>query len=167
MVSVYVIKNKIALNSKWLDFIISQVLIDLVEFEHPEGHATEDLCWELMWVPVWVPIWVSDYSLKENKNSQLSIQKTWDPGIQSHQISSVAQSCPTLWPHKPKPARPPYPSPIPGVHSNSRPLSQWCHSAISSCFPFSSCLQSFPASESFFRWVSSLHQVARVLEFQH
>ena len=53
----------------------------------------------------------------------------------------------TPWPQH---ARPPCPSPTPGVHSDSRPLSQWCHPAISSCvIPFSSCPQSLPASESF------------------
>ena len=42
------------------------------------------------------------------------------------------------------------PSPIPGVYPNSCPLSPWCHPTIpSSVIPFSSCLQSFPASESF------------------
>ena len=42
------------------------------------------------------------------------------------------------------------PSPTPGVHSDSRPLSQWCHPAISSSVvPFSSCPQSLPTSESF------------------
>ena len=47
-------------------------------------------------------------------------------------------------------ARPPCPSPYPGVHSDSRPSSQWCHPAISSSdVPFSSCPQSLPASESF------------------
>ena len=46
--------------------------------------------------------------------------------------------------------RPPCPSPTPGVYSNSCPLSQWCHQFISSSVvPFSSCLQSFPASRSF------------------
>ena len=45
--------------------------------------------------------------------------------------------------------RPPCPSPTPGIHSNSRPLSQWCHPAISSSvIPFSSCSQSLPASDS-------------------
>ena len=64
----------------------------------------------------------------------------------SHQIRSVAQSCPTLWPHESQHARPPCPSPIPGVHSDSCPSSQWCHPAISSSVvPFSSSLQSFPA----------------------
>ena len=44
----------------------------------------------------------------------------------------------------------PCPSPTPRVHSNSRPSSRWCHPAISSSvFPFSSCLQSLPASEPF------------------
>ena len=47
-------------------------------------------------------------------------------------------------------ARPPCPSPTPGVYSNSCPLSQWCHPTISSSVvPFFSCLQSFPASGSF------------------
>jgi len=47
-------------------------------------------------------------------------------------------------------ARLPCPSPSPGACSNSRPLSRWCHPTISSCVvPFSSCLQSFPASGSF------------------
>ena len=56
----------------------------------------------------------------------------------------------SLWPHELQHTRPPCPSPAPGVHSNSRPLSQWCHPAISSSVsPFSSCLQSLPASESF------------------
>ena len=47
-------------------------------------------------------------------------------------------------------ARPPCPSPTPGVHPNPCPLSQWCHLTISSSVvPFSSCPQSFPASGSF------------------
>ena len=73
----------------------------------------------------------------------------------SVQFSSVAQPCPTLCDpmNHSTPglhARPPCPSPSPGVHSNSRPSSRWCHSAISSSvIPFSSCPQSLPASESF------------------
>ena len=56
----------------------------------------------------------------------------------------------SLWPHELQHARPPCPSPTPGVHSNSRPSSRWCHPAISSpVVPFSSCPQSLPASESF------------------
>ena len=53
----------------------------------------------------------------------------------------------SLWPHESQHARPPCPSPTPGVHSDSRPSSQWCHPAISSSIvPFSSCPQSLPAS---------------------
>jgi len=56
----------------------------------------------------------------------------------------------SLRPHELQHARPPYPKPTPGVHSNSRPLSRWCHPAISSSvIPFSSCPQSLPASGSF------------------
>ena len=56
----------------------------------------------------------------------------------------------SLRPHELQHARPPCPSPTPWVHSDSRPSSQWRHPAISSSVvPFSSCPQSFPASESF------------------
>ena len=55
----------------------------------------------------------------------------------------------SLWPHGLQHARLPCPSLSPGVSSNSCPLSQWCHPTISSyVIPFSSCLQSFPASGS-------------------
>ena len=53
-------------------------------------------------------------------------------------------------PHESQHARPPCPSPTPGVQSNSCPSSWWCHPAISSSVtPFSSCPQSLPSSESF------------------
>ena len=56
----------------------------------------------------------------------------------------------SLRPHKLQHTWPPCPSPMPGVHSDSHPLSRWCHPAISSSvIPFSSCPQSLPASESF------------------
>ena len=56
----------------------------------------------------------------------------------------------SLRPHESQHARPPCPSPTPGVHSNSHPSSQWRHSAISSSVvPFSSYPQSLPTSESF------------------
>ena len=56
----------------------------------------------------------------------------------------------SLWPHEQQHARPLCPSPAPGVHQNPCPLSRWCHSTVSSSvIPFSSCLQSFPASGSF------------------
>ena len=63
----------------------------------------------------------------------------------SHSVMSYS-----LRPHELQHTRPPSPSPTPGVHSNPRPSSQWCHPAIlSSVVPFSSCPQSLPASESF------------------
>ena len=75
------------------------------------------------------------------------------------QFNSVQFSCSvvsdSLRPHESQHARPPCPSPTPGVHSDSqsslrRPSSQWCHPAISSSvILFSSCPQSLPASESF------------------
>ena len=74
--------------------------------------------------------------------------------IHHHQFSSVQFSrsvmFDSLQPHESQHARPPCPSPTPGVHSNSCPSSRWCHPAISSSVvPFSSCPQSLPASESF------------------
>ena len=67
------------------------------------------------------------------------------------QFSSVAQSCPTLCDpmNRSTPGLPVHHQ-LPGVHSDSRPSSRWCHPAISSSVvPFSSCPQSLPASESF------------------
>ena len=69
-------------------------------------------------------------------------------------LSSVAFNCSvtydSLWPRGLQHARPPCPSPTPGVYPNSCPLSQWCHPTISSSvIPFSSCTLSFTASGSF------------------
>ena len=67
--------------------------------------------------------------------------------------------------------RPPCPSPTPGVHSDSRPSSPWCHPAISSLVvPFSSCPQSLPASESFpmsqlFEWGGQSTGVSALASF--
>ena len=66
------------------------------------------------------------------------------------QFSSVSVVSSSLRPNWLQHARPPSPSPTPRVYSNSCPLSRWCHPTISSSFiPFSSLLQSFPASGSF------------------
>ena len=89
---------------------------------------------------------VSLANLKKN----ISIRKThWLAQFSSvHLLSSVVSN--SLWPHELKQARPPCASPIPGIYSNSFPLSWWCHSTISSSvLPFFSLLQSFPASEAF------------------
>ena len=55
----------------------------------------------------------------------------------------------SLWPHGLQHTRLPFPSPSPGVCSNSCPLSQWCHRTISYSIVSSSCFQSFPALGSF------------------
>ena len=88
------------------------------------------------------------------------------PNISSAQFSSVAQSCPTLWPQELQHTRPPCPSQSPRVYPKSHPSRQWCHPAFwSSVVLFSSYPQSFPALESFpgsqmFTWGG------QILEFQ-
>ena len=91
-----------------------------------------------------------------NFNPLSSLIGRWrkSPSKISLKYSSVQFSCSvvseSLRPHESQLARPPCPSPTPGVHPDSRPSSQWCHSAISSSVvPFSYCPQSLPASESF------------------
>ena len=77
----------------------------------------------------------------------------------------------SLRPHESQHARPPCPSSTPGVHSDSRPSSQWCHPAISSSIgPFSSCPQTLPASESFpmsqcFAWSGQSPGVSALASF--
>ena len=71
-------------------------------------------------------------------------------GIFSSVQVSLSVVSDSLQPHELQHARPPCPSPTPGVYSNSCPLSQWCHpTTSSSVVPFSFRLQSFPASGSF------------------
>ena len=78
-------------------------------------------------------------------NSTNSIQNQFSSVHFSHSVMSYS-----LQPHGLQHARHPCPSPTPGVYSNSCPLSWWCHPTISSSVvPFSSHLQSFPASGSF------------------
>ena len=76
-----------------------------------------------------------------------STQAYWSGSVHQFGGSVMSDFLPH---HESQHARPPCPSPTPGVHSDSRPSSQWCHPAISSSvITFSSCPQSFPASESF------------------
>ena len=74
------------------------------------------------------------------KNTQDQSPLEWTGWI-SFQFSSVhSVMSDSLWPHESQHARPPCPSPTPGVHSNSCPSSQWCHTTISSSVvPFSPC----------------------------
>ena len=90
--------------------------------------------------------------------------------IRSDQISHSVMSDSSR-PHESQHTRPPCPSLTPGVHSDSRPSSQWCHPAISSSVvPLSSCLQSLPASESFpmsqlFAWGGQSTRVSALASF--
>ena len=77
----------------------------------------------------------------------------------------------SLRPHESQHARPPCPSPTPGVHWDPHPSSQWCHPAISSSVvSFSSCPQYLPASESFpvsqlFAWSGQSTGVSALASF--
>ena len=87
------------------------------------------------------------------------------PSFSSVQFSHSVMSD-SLWPHELQHARPPCPSPNPGVHPNSCPSSWWCYPATSpSVVPFSSC-PTPSQHQSLFQWVNFLHEVAKVLEFQ-
>ena len=87
-----------------------------------------------------------------------------------HQFSSVQFNCSvmsdSLRLHEPQHARPPCPSPTPGVHPNLCPLSWWCpqpsHPLLSPSPPALNLSQ----HQGLFQWVNSLHEVAKVLEFQ-
>ena len=76
----------------------------------------------------------TDKSHNQNHLWDFSCCLPHNPSFSS--LSSVQFSCSivsdSLWPHESQHARPPCPSPTPGVHSDSRPSSQWCHPAISS-----------------------------------
>ena len=95
---------------------------------------------------------LSHLRFREPASSPLSVQFQFSRSVVSYSLRS----------HEPQHARPPCPSPAPRVHPNPCPLSWWCHPTISySVVPFSSCQH-----QGLFKWVSSSHEVAKVLEFQ-
>ena len=108
----------------------------------------------------------NDHKTKSLTKSQIKIKQRHDSDQISHSVVSYS-----LWPHESQHARPPCPSPSPGVHWDSCPSSQWCHPTISSSgIPFSSCPQSLPASESFpmsqlFAWGSQSIVVPALASF--
>ena len=72
----------------------------------------------------------------------------------------------SLWPHELQHIRLPYPSLSSRVCSNSYPMSQWCHSAISSSVTLYPPALNLSQHQGLFQWGSSSHQVAKVLDFQ-
>ena len=107
----------------------------------------------LVWVYGWRKFPANSFSCKAHLwgiTSTCFSNSSKQTGGSSVQFNSVAQLCPTLRPHGLQYVRPPCPSLTLRVYSNSCPLSWWYHPNISSSVvPFSSCLQSFPASASF------------------
>ena len=87
-----------------------------------------------------------------------------------HTFSSVQFSSSvvsdSLWPHGLQHARPSFPSSTPGVYPNSCPLSRWCQQTVLSSLVPSPPVFSLSQHQGLFKWVSSSHQVAKVLEFQ-
>ena len=78
----------------------------------------------------------------------------------SHSVVSYS-----LQPHELQHARPPCPSPTPGVYPNPCPLSQWCHPTHPLLCPSPPALN-LSQHQGIFKWVNSWHEVAKVLEFQ-
>ena len=138
------------------------------------------------WTWVWINSlwWTGRPGLLQSMGSQ-RVRHDWVTDLNRTELnmidtifssnSSVQFSCSvvsdSLTPHESQHARPPCPSSTPGVHSDSRPSSQWCHLAISSSVvPFSSCPQSLPASESFpvsqlFEWGGQSTAVSALASF--
>ena len=108
-----------------------------------------------LWMRRWIKSgiflhWIS-FSIKRERHSDTyyDMCETWGYYTNLIQFSCAVMSN-SLQHHEPQHARPPCPSPTPGVYSNSCPSSQWCHPTLSSSvLPFCSCLQSLPASGSF------------------
>ena len=110
-----------------------------------------------------IHIWVEQSKpRKEGTEARIKTLKEKFPSVQF----SRSVVCDSLWPLELQHPNPPCPSPTPGVHSDSCLSSRWCHPAISSSVvPFSSCPN--PSQhQGLFQWVNSLHERAKVLEFQ-
>ena len=145
----------------------------LYHLSHQRSYNFLAGCW---WVPsfralIWIPITFSYLlnSLVQQTLSTFYISKI--PSVIPSRLGSVQFShsvlSDSLWSREPQHARPPCPSPTPGVHPNSRASSQWCHPAISSSDESPSPPAPNPSHhQGLFRWVNSSHDVAKVLELQ-
>ena len=122
----------------WRDLAAAAVSLPAGRAKYTSSSSSLDLYWPLVLYAWELPLWPPDYF------SEVFFF------INFHKLSSVTQSCLTLWPHGLQHARLPCLSPTPGIYSNSCPLSWRCHPTLSSSvIPFSSHRQSFPASGSF------------------
>ena len=101
--------------------------------------------------------------MHKNSKGQRNLVSDWS-NLNSVQFSRSVMSN-SLWPHEPQHARPPCKSSTAGVHPNPCPSSRWCHPTISSSVSPSPVFNS-SQHQGLFKWVSSSHQVAKVLEFQ-
>ena len=96
---------------------------------------------------------------------KLNLKKIRESSQTTFSHSALSDS---LWPHRLQHTRPPCPSPTTGVYSNSCPLSRWCHPTRECHHPLSPTSPptlNFSQHQGLFKWVSSSHQVAKVLEF--
>ena len=131
---------------EWLNRIRNQEWLSVVAYYH-RGRRVNKEDWEevdSIW-QMWFENtgWLSPFAL-HLKLYCVCVFSSSDNHF-SHSVMSDS-----FRPHGLQHARPPCPSPTPGVHPNSCPLSRWCHPAISSsAVPFFSCLQSFLVSGSF------------------
>ena len=96
-------------------------------------------------------------------------KRRYTPSIRTRH-GSVQFSClvvsDSLQPHEPQHTRLPCPSPTSGVHPNPCPSSRWCHPTILSSVVPSPPALNLSQHQGHFKWVSSLHQVDKVLEFR-
>ena len=120
--------------------------------------------------------WIKDLYVRYDtiklleENTDRALWHKWQQHFYSPQFSSVQFSrsvvSDSLQPHESQHARPPCPSPTPGIHSSSSPS---VGDAIQPSHPLSSGSPPAPnpsQHQSLFQWVNSSHQVAKVLEFQ-
>ena len=104
------------------------------------------------------------WQLKQYLLSSTASLSMWNTIISVQFSRSIASDY--LRHHGLQHARPPCPSPTPGVYSNSCPLSQWCHPTIHPLSSPSPPAFNLSQYQGLFKWVSSSHQVAQVLELQ-